>query len=93
MIGSQSRYTSAHIGQRLHRRLNAGHGGAIELHLLPHVPIQRARREPLEALNDAVLEPGRPGINRADRGDLAFGGIASVHQRHEVGRCDAIDTQ
>ena len=50
------------IRQRLERRLDAGHGGAIEFHLFAHVPVQRAGDQPLQALDDRILEPRRRGF-------------------------------
>src|SRR5579872_963562 len=46
----QIRHTSTELSHDFEGRLNAGHGGAIEFHLFPHVPIERTRDEPLEAL-------------------------------------------
>src|SRR5258708_39024462 len=76
LVGSflQIRRTSVEFPHGFKRRLNAGHGGAIELHLFAHVPVQSTRYEALEALDDGVLESWRTRVDGSDRGDLALGG-------------------
>ncbi len=93
VIRGQRSHAPGHIGQRLQSRLNADHGGAIELHLFAHVPVQRTRDQTLEALDDRVPEPRGARIYCSDCGNLRFRGIAGMHQRHQVGRGRAIGTQ
>ncbi len=43
------------IGQRFNRSVHAGDRGAVELHLLPHMPVQRTRDGFLKKLRDRIL--------------------------------------
>ena len=93
MMGCQSGYAAVQIRQGFQSGLNADHRGAIKIDLFPHVPVEGAGKHPLEALDELIFEPGRTRIYGADGRHLTLGGIASVHQRHQIGRDDAIESQ
>ncbi len=76
--------------QALEGGLHACHHGAIELHLLAHVPIERARDMRLSALNDGILQAGWPRVHRADAGHFGLRGVARMQQRHQIGQRDGL---
>ena len=64
--------------------IDALDGGAVELHLLADMPVERAGDQALHRLRDVVYQPGRAGIHRPDGGHLRLGGVAGVDERHHV---------
>ena len=73
-----------HVVDRLDGGVDAGHGMAVELHLLAHVPVERARHQPLPALHQRVQQAAAARIHGADGRHFAQRGVARVHQRHQV---------